>query len=161
MKPSLITTTHLFLRNTCENDTEQLFRNYCSSVDSSWFLTREPHKDPTQTALFLDKWCSQAWNNSSLQFAWVIALQKTNEAIGTFIVIRDEHKAQIHYGISSRFQGQGLMTEAGNAVIEWLSAQKEIQRIWTLCDVKNLASIRVLEKLGFKKEGILDVVVQT
>lgn len=156
MKPILITTARLYLRNAHEGDAENLFRNYFSSIDNSKFLTRQPHKDSTQTALFLNKWCSEGWENDSLEFAWVIALNKTNEAVGTFIVMEEGHKVQIHYGIGTNFQGQGLITEAGNAIIDWLRKQPEIQRIWTVCDLDNIASMRVLEKLGFKKEGILE-----
>ncbi|MBA3537556.1 MAG: GNAT family N-acetyltransferase [Tatlockia sp.] len=47
------------------------------------------------------------------------------------------------------------MTEAGREVIKWLKTQPEVYEIWNLCDFENYTSIRVLEKLGFKNQGLL------
>ena len=155
MRPLPISTSRLNLRSAMEGDAKNLFAHYCSNIDSSRYLTRPPHKEIYQTKQFLTKWCDIAWKVDSPEFAWVVALKNTNEAIGVFLVEREEHRAQIHYGISSNFSDQGLITEAGLAIVSWLLAQKSIQRIWTVCDLENHSSIRVLNKLGFKNEGIL------
>ena len=47
------------------------------------------------------------------------------------------------------------MPDAANAVVEWALAQPEIYRVWAVCDVDNLASARVLEKIGMQCEGLL------
>ena len=39
--------------------------------------------------------------------------------------------------------------------MKWLESESGIQRIWATCDVENLASARVLEKLGLVREGLL------
>lgn len=155
MKPTTLSTNRLLLRRSQIGDEESLFRNYCSNVLSSRFLTRKPHNHIDQTSKFLNTWCNLAWDNNSSQFSWVIALETTNEAIGLFLVITEEHKAQVHYGISRSFEGQGLITEAGHSVVNWLMTQPKLQRIWTVCDVEHSQSIKVLEKLEFKNEGIL------
>ena len=155
MKPLLISTNRLRLRRTCEGDGVSLFRNYCSDIGSSRFLTRQPHTDREQTIRFLNKWCDLAWGEDSLEFAWVVALENTNEAVGVFLVTVEGHKAQIHYGIGRDYEGQGLITEAGHAVIEWLMTQPGLQKIWTVCDLDNYGSIKILEKWGFQNEGIL------
>lgn len=51
--------------------------------------------------------------------------------------------------------GLGIMTEAGRAVVEWLRSNPEICRTWATCHVNNLASARILEKLGMEREGVL------
>lgn len=33
--------------------------------------------------------------------------------------------------------------------------QPSIRRVWATCDAENLASVRVLEKLGLSREGLL------
>ncbi len=53
------------------------------------------------------------------------------------------------------FWGQGIMTEAARAVVQWAWSQSEIYRIWAVGDVENVASARVLEKVGMQHEGIL------
>jgi len=47
------------------------------------------------------------------------------------------------------------MPEAAQAVVEWALAQPSIYRVWAVCDVDNLASARVLEKIGMQREGLL------
>jgi [ribosomal protein S5]-alanine N-acetyltransferase len=155
MKPITLLTPHTVLRSSQDGDAEKLFLNYCSNVYSSQFLTRLPHHRVEQTADFLNNWCKVAWSRELDQFAWVIALRNTNEAIGIFIVELDRHKAQIHYGIGYDFCNQGFVTEAGKAVIQWLMEQPNLQRVWAVCDLINFSSIRVLEKLGLQKEGLL------
>lgn len=155
MKPSVLHTPRLTLRCAEKGDEESLFMHYCSHKQSSLYLTRQPHQNLEQTRLFLKTWCETPWKTDCNQFAWVISLKSTNQAIGLFLVEIEEHKAQIHYGISSIFQNQGFVTEAGKKIITWLKNQPTLQRIWAVCDIENDASIKILEKLGFQREGIL------
>jgi RimJ/RimL family protein N-acetyltransferase len=47
------------------------------------------------------------------------------------------------------------MTEALAEVVRWALYQDTIWRIGAVCDVENVASARVMEKVGLTKEGIL------
>jgi len=47
------------------------------------------------------------------------------------------------------------MSEALGALVNWVSAQPGIYRLWALCDVENIASARVMEKVGMQREGVL------
>ncbi len=47
------------------------------------------------------------------------------------------------------------MTEAVKAIVDWVLKQESIHRVWAFCDVENLASARVLEKVGMQREGVL------
>ena len=51
--------------------------------------------------------------------------------------------------------GQGYMTEAVKKVLDWALKQQEIYRVWSVYDVDNIGSARVMEKVGMQKEGIL------
>jgi RimJ/RimL family protein N-acetyltransferase len=67
----------------------------------------------------------------------------------------NDFKADVGYALSPRFWGEGVATEALSSLVEWASAQSSIYRIWAVCDVDNLASSRVLEKVGMQREGLL------
>lgn len=155
MKPSHLSTKRITLRRSQNSDVEILFHNYFSASCCSKFLTRQPHLHVNQTQNFLNSWCDNAWDYDLGKFGWVIASAESDEPIGVFLVMLEEHKAQIHFGISKNFWRQGLVTEAGNAVIQWLMNQPDLQRIWAVCDLLNQGSSKVLEKLNFQKEGIL------
>ena len=156
LKPQSIFTPNLVLRRFIQGDETALFNNYCGDVESARYLTRLPHANPEQTAKFLHKWCDEAWNNCSDEFSWVIASKETNVPIGVFIVMIKNNKGQIHFGIDRKLWNQGLIPEAGHAVIQWFEQQPlKLQSLWTICETSHLRSIRALEKLGFKQDEIL------
>jgi RimJ/RimL family protein N-acetyltransferase len=71
-------------------------------------------------------------------------------------ITSNEHRiAEIGYGINSDFQGLGYMTEAVQAVLNFGFGELALHRIWATTDVENVASCRVLEKVGMVQEGLL------
>jgi RimJ/RimL family protein N-acetyltransferase len=62
--------------------------------------------------------------------------------------------AEIAYFIGQPFWNQGIATQAVHLITEWGFHQLDIVRIFTGIFEYNKASRRVLEKCGFKKEGI-------
>ena len=64
-------------------------------------------------------------------------------------------RTEIGYVLARPYWGQGYMTEAARAVVEWTLSQPEIYRVWAVCDVDNAASAKVLEKVGMQREGVL------
>jgi ribosomal-protein-alanine N-acetyltransferase len=61
----------------------------------------------------------------------------------------------VHMGwmLLPEFSGRGLMTEAVKKMIEFAFAQDNCIRITTGCYSEHIASRRVIEKAGFRKEG--------
>jgi ribosomal-protein-alanine N-acetyltransferase len=51
--------------------------------------------------------------------------------------------------------GQGYATEAGRALLDWGFGNFDLNRVQAEVDTRNPASARVLEKLGFLREGTL------
>ncbi len=62
---------------------------------------------------------------------------------------------EIGYWIRSSSKGQGIITEATNALIRYAFRQLKAVRVEIKCDEDNTASRRVAEKLSFTCEGIL------
>jgi RimJ/RimL family protein N-acetyltransferase len=52
-------------------------------------------------------------------------------------------------------RGKGYCTEAVEIMVDYLFLSRESMRIQACTDIRNLASQRVLEKAGFKREGIM------
>jgi RimJ/RimL family protein N-acetyltransferase len=76
-------------------------------------------------------------------------------SIGLFHADRAVRSVEIGYGVSSAQRGQGYATEALDAVARWALADGGIQRAWLTANTDNLASVRVAEKAGFRREGTL------
>lgn len=61
-----------------------------------------------------------------------------------------EGSAELGYWIGEDYQGQGYATEASEALINRAFGELDIERIYASFRQENLASKRVLEKLGFE-----------
>jgi RimJ/RimL family protein N-acetyltransferase len=68
---------------------------------------------------------------------------------------RYKHTAVIGYGIHRNYRGRGLATMAVKKVTEYGFKKLKLKRITGMCRTFNKASARVLEKSGYKLEGIL------
>ena len=66
-----------------------------------------------------------------------------------------KHAGEVGYIVNAQYWNNGYATEASSAIMRWLESESGIHRIWATCDVDNLASARVLEKLGLVREGLL------
>ena len=51
--------------------------------------------------------------------------------------------------------GQGFATEAAGTLLQWAFNTLNLNRVQSEADTRNAASDRVLEKLGFLREGTL------
>ncbi len=69
-------------------------------------------------------------------------------------VDREDQMAGIGYTISERFRGRGVATTAVRAVIDIAFGPLGIERLGAVAAVENIASRRVLERSGFRFEGI-------
>ena len=66
-----------------------------------------------------------------------------------------QHSAEIGYWLGETFWGQGIATEALNAVSEWAFRELHLVRLCAHVFARNGASARVLEKAGYAFEGRL------
>ncbi len=98
--------------------------------------------------------CILAWESGE-RFPWIIRLKGQDAAIGMIELRLGGYKAEVGYILARSFWGQGMMTEALVRVLEWTRTQRQLYRVWAVCDVENMASARVMQKAGMKHEGIL------
>jgi RimJ/RimL family protein N-acetyltransferase len=62
---------------------------------------------------------------------------------------------EIGYSLLPGERGKGYCTEALEIMVDYLFLSKETMRVQATTDTRNLASQKVLEKAGFKKEGTM------
>ncbi|MFT4226015.1 GNAT family N-acetyltransferase [Micropruina sp.] len=67
----------------------------------------------------------------------------------------DFRSASLGYILSQDAWGHGYATEAARALLRWAFDTLDLNRVQAEADTRNLASARVLEKLGFVREGTL------
>ena len=64
-----------------------------------------------------------------------------------------QREADIGYVLGRRYWNQGIITEAARAILEFGFSELGVHRIYATCDAQNLASARVMRKLGMQYEG--------
>ena len=90
------------------------------------------------------------------KFQWIITVDREPAGWITLVVTNWDHGlAEFGYALSSPFQRRGLMASAIEQLLADLFLNTAIERLEARCSVHNTASIRVLEGLGFRREGVL------
>jgi len=150
--PEVFQTQRLSLCPPIMEDAEVIFTQYAQDQDVTRYLTWQPHIDIQDTQSYLQKCLSN--RESGVDFPWVILSKETQLLIG-MVALRFMNGAAIGYVLAKQYWGQGYMPEAVQSLVAWALAQDSIYRIWSVCDIENHASARVLEKVGMSREGIL------
>lgn len=70
-------------------------------------------------------------------------------------VDRPNRTASLGYGIGRAWWGRGLATEAARAAVDYAFRALGVDKVWARADPRNVASVKVLEKLGMQREGLL------
>jgi len=86
---------------------------------------------------------------------WFFIEKKDGTKIGTMFHWLNGNLLEIGYALLPAERGKGYCTEATQLVLDYLFLSKDIPRIQAATHVGNAASRKVLEKAGFKREGIL------
>ncbi len=134
-------------------DAASILAAYAQDPEVTRYLEWRPHRHIADTESFLHR-CVRAWDDAAA-FPWVLIRKDTRELIGMAEIRVRAHMVDMGYVLARSHWHNGYMCEALTPVIAWAFAQPSIQRVWATCDVDNLASARVLERLGLKLEGVL------
>ncbi|HEY9259936.1 GNAT family N-acetyltransferase, partial [Chitinophaga sp.] len=89
---------------------------------------------------------------------WAITLAGKDELIGTcgYHKINKPHfKAEIGYDLQPSFWGKGIMKEAISYMLTYGYEELQFNRIEAFVDPENIASAKLLTRLGFRYEGFL------
>jgi [ribosomal protein S5]-alanine N-acetyltransferase len=87
---------------------------------------------------------------------WAITVKgnpKLIGIIGHYRIQPENHRCEIGYMILPQYNGQGIVTEAIKAVLEYGFEDMNMHSIEAVIDPDNSASERVLQKNGFIKEA--------
>jgi ribosomal-protein-alanine N-acetyltransferase len=60
---------------------------------------------------------------------------------------------ELGYGVNRSCWNRGYATEMARALVDWALGQPMVKRVTAMCLDNNAASIRVLEKTGFRRIG--------
>jgi RimJ/RimL family protein N-acetyltransferase len=92
-------------------------------------------------------------------FAFIVCLLGDDRPIGRIDVFEiDRYNGSAGFGLAigeHALRGQGLGTDAVNALLDFCFGQLRLERVWLVTDSVNLRAQRVYEKAGMVHEGRL------
>lgn len=150
--PFTLTTSRLRLRRWRLDDVDAVL-TYAS--DPLW-AQHLPVPQPYERH-HAEEFCArQSIADWTCEHPWAIVLDNDTPQGGINLSRERPYRAAMGYAIARPQWGQGLVAEAGRAVIDAaFTAWPELQRVYALADVRNTASLRVMEKMGMQREGVL------
>ncbi|MFN6528063.1 GNAT family N-acetyltransferase [Nostoc sp. ChiSLP03a] len=151
-----IETKRLILRDFVESDWQEVHQ-YAADAEVVRYLTFGPNTEE-DTKNFLQKEISLQGEKPRQHFALAVTLKPQKQLIGICrISVRDTDNqiGSIGYSFTKEFWGQGYATEAVKAVVSFGFHELGLHRIFATCHPENIASARVMQKIGMQQEGYL------
>lgn len=149
----VLQTKNLILREITLEDAENIFNIYSDPVAMKYF-GKVPYNNFEQANEMINKVITNFRERNGIR--WAITFNHSNELIGTggfWRLVKDHFRAEIGYDLSVQHWRKGVMNEALTSIINYGFNELNLHTIEANVDPENIASIKLLEKLQFKKEG--------
>ena len=152
----ILETNRLLLRHLVLADLDNLFALY-RDPDVSRYIPDAPHNESEVREEI--QWHMHGHPQYPELGLWATIYKETNQFIGRCGLlpwtIDGTNEVEVAYLINKAYWGQGLGTEAAQALLRYGFETLNLPRLVCLIDQDNLASIKVAQKIGmaFEKEG--------
>ena len=151
----ILESQRLTLRPLADADVPALFAIF-NDPEAMRYWARPAMTDVAEVEALLREIRSYA--EKATLFQWGIARREDDVVIGTCTLFRINHehrRAEVGYIVRRDLWSRGLATEAMTALVEHAFGTMNLHRLEADIDPRNDASIRLVERLGFQREGHL------
>ncbi len=155
MYPVRLETNRLVLREWVEEDWGAV-HEYASDPQVVRYMPWGPNTEQ-DTKDFVKRSMSYQRDVPRIHYELAVTMKENSPLIGGCGIHVHDAKGvcMIGYCFNQRFWGRGYATEAANMLLAFGFRKLKAHRIRAVADPANMASIRVLEKIGMKYEGRL------
>ena len=153
ISPVLFNTERLYARELSPEDKASVFEFACDT--ESWRYMPSGPMSEEQAYAFLERSLADQIAVRRSRYALALCLKETDEFVGVITLKTDpvQLDGNIGYVIINRFQHKGYASEAVPGMLRFGFLGLDLHRIYARCDDRNIASIRVLESAGLRREG--------
>lgn len=156
MEFPILQTARLHLREILDSDAEILFTIY-GNTNAMQFFGSDPITKIEEAQKLVEVF--RSWRSlPNPGVRWGIEHSKDKKLIGTcglFKWNRNWKSCTIGYELAPEYWGKGLMNEALPLIIQWGLKEMQLNRIEAQIHPQNKPSIKLIERLGFKNEGLM------
>ena len=146
-----LTTERLTLRQLSMDDQQSIFELRSDEAINK-YLNRQVAETIDDAVNFINKINDNIKNNNSIY--WVITLTQARVFAGTICLFdfsTVNSSCEIGYELMTKFQGQGIMKEAAEKVIDYAFQTLQFKKILAFTHNENQHSTKLLTKLNFIK----------
>jgi len=141
-------TERLILRKLTMNDAEAMFENWTNDEEVCRYLTWLPHRSIEVTREILEDWVDDYDDPKTVRFG--IEIKENHDLFGEIDIVKwVDGLPVLGYASCRKYWGKGYMTEAAQAMLEYLFSLG-YNKVLLELDERNVGSIHLAEKLGFK-----------
>lgn len=149
-------TERLILRRFTPGDAGAMYENWARDPEVTKYLTWPAYKTVETAHEILALWSAEYEKPDYYQ--WAIELKSLGQPIGSIAVVEMKDRveaAHVGYCIGRNWWHQGIMSEALQAVMNFLFEEVGVNRVESRHDANNPNSGKVMAKCGMKYEGTL------
>ena len=148
-----LTTDRLTLRQLSTDGWQNIFA-LRSDKEINKYLDRPVSRTIEDAINFINKINDNIKKNNSIY--WVITLSKAKTFVGTICLFdfsNEESSCEIGYELMTKFQGQGIMKEAAEKIIDYAFHTLQFKKIIACTHKSNQPSTKLLTKCNFIKSA--------
>lgn len=152
-------TDRLILKNISKDDRAFILRQFSNDRINEFLFDAEPLKSLEEADEIIDFYLQPEPRE---QHRWVLILKSNGCLIGTcgfHCWDRKNNQVDIGYDLQEEHWGQGLMTEALQAILLFAENKMNVEKINAHIYVDNARSIKIAKKLGFIFYGETEICV--
>lgn len=149
-----LTTERFLLQQVLPEDQQFIFEGLSHPEIIAFYGVRYDSFEATKKQM---DWYEKSYEEGT-GHPWKIVHKISGEKIGViayYFFKREHKKAEVGFWLFPQYWNQGITSEVLNAVIDHCQKKKDIHRLEAFVEEGNVASSRVLEKLGFICEGTM------
>ncbi len=151
------TSRRLVIRRFASGDAEAL-ASYRSDAEVARYQEWECPYPLSEAREFIASLHHLAPGTPGTWFQFAVSLASSGTLIGDVALRTSEAdgcQAELGFTFAAAHQGQGYATEAVRAVVQYAFEKLAMHRVFSRTDARNLRAQRLLERLGFRREGEL------
>ena len=150
-----IDTERLRLRPISDEDVDDFFEVYSNvEVMRYWSTPPLPSKEAARAQI---NEIHEGFKNRQFM-KWAVALRSNDKLIGSVTLFHPDfthRRVEVGYALGRAFWRQGYMQESLTALFNYAFDTLNFHRLEADVDPRNAASLSILERLGFQREGYL------
>lgn len=149
----VLETERLILREIKPEDVNEIY-DIRSSEEAMKYFGHNVYTSLTEAEEMISAITNGFKNKEGIR--WGIALKGSDRLIGSggpWRLLKQHLRCEIGYDLLPNYWRRGIMSEALSEMIKFIFDKMNLHSIEANVDPDNIASVKLLEKLGFEKEG--------